>query len=155
MDGDALGRLAGFASSVRDSTLKRLASVPLEKENWKRHAAAMSFADVAQHLIDADHAYMDALETGFLGKNLGRSGCRIVQNRREYDMLIEELAALNTTRHGFVMSLDEAKLGRHITCDRIGGKTTAEFGTVLYWLLDHEIQHRGMLILCLKQLNGE
>ncbi len=91
MDKDALRRLASFSSSVRDSTLKRLRSVPQGKENWKRNDTTMSFADIAQHLIDADQAYMAALDTRSLGKNLGRSGCRIVKDRDAYDQLIREL----------------------------------------------------------------
>ncbi len=154
MNQDALTRIARFSSSIRDSTLKRLRSVPHGKENWKRNDASMSFADITQHLIDVDQAYMSALDTGFLGKNLGRSGCRIVKDRDEYDQLIEELERLKQVRHDFIVSLDESKLNKRITCDRIAGITELDFGTELLLLLDHEIQQRGILIVHLKIQDG-
>lgn len=154
MDQDALRRLAGFSSSIRESPLKRLRSVPQGKENWKRTDATMSFADIAQHLIDSDQAYMSALETGLLGKNLGRSGCRIVKDREEYDQLIRELERLKKVRQDFIISLDDDKLNRRITCDRMAGTIEQDFGTTLLLLLDHEIQQRGILIVHLKIEDG-
>jgi len=154
MDQDALRRLAGFSSSIRDSTLKRLKSVPQGKENWKRTDATMSFADIAQHLIDVDQACLSALETGHLGKNLGRSGCRVVKDREEYDQLMGELERLKQVRHDFIVSLDDDKLNRKITCDRIAGIIEQDFGTTLLLLLDHEIQQRGILIVHLKIEDG-
>lgn len=154
MDQAALRRLARFSSSIRDSTLKRLRSVPQGKENWKRNDTTMSFADIAQHLIDADQAYMAALDTESLGKNLGRSGCRIVKDRDEYDQVIRELERLKKVRHDFIVSLDDNKLNRKITCDRIAGIIEQDFGTVLLLLLDHEIQQRGILIVHLKIEDG-
>ena len=154
MNQDALRRLAGFSSSIRESTLKRLRFVPQGKKNWKRKDATMSFADIAQHLIDADQAYMSALETGVLGKNLGRSGCRIVKGREKYDQLIRELERLKKVRQDFIISLDDDKLNRRITCDRIAGIIEQDFGTTLLLLLDHEIQQRGILIVHLKIEDG-
>ncbi len=114
----------------------------------------MSFADIAQHLIDSDQAYMSALETGLLGKNLGRSGCRIVKDREEYDQLIRELERLKKVRQDFIISLDDDKLNRRITCDRMAGTIEQDFGTTLLLLLDHEIQQRGILIVHLKIEDG-
>ena len=45
-------RLAEFSRAVRESTLKRLRLVPDGFENWRISPQAMSFADVAKHLID-------------------------------------------------------------------------------------------------------
>ncbi len=114
----------------------------------------MSFADIAHHLIDVDRAYMAALEAGTLGKNLGRAGAKDIRDRSQYDQLIAELESLKETRYEFIISLDTGKLGKRISCDRIAGKVEADFGTVLFWLLDHEIQQRGMLIVYLKLLEG-
>ncbi len=47
-------RLAEFFKAVRESTLKRLRQVPKGYENWQISQDTMNFADVAQHLIDAD-----------------------------------------------------------------------------------------------------
>jgi len=52
MNSTDLEHLAAFSDRVRDSTLKRVRRVPDGKENAAFPHGAMSFADIADHLID-------------------------------------------------------------------------------------------------------
>ena len=54
--------LAEFAKAVRDSTIKRLKQVPAGKENWRITPDAMSFAEIAYHLIEADEWLIKKIE---------------------------------------------------------------------------------------------
>ena len=46
--------LIDFCRVVRDSTLKRLKIVPEGYENWRISKNALSFAEIAKHLIESD-----------------------------------------------------------------------------------------------------
>jgi len=47
--------LTEFCKSVRGSTIKRLELVPESYENWKVSPGALSFAEIAKHIIDLDN----------------------------------------------------------------------------------------------------
>ncbi len=63
--------LTKFSVDVRESTLKRLRTVPAGFENWRLDKDSMSIADLAQHIIDCDHALIEAYQTKSLGPNSG------------------------------------------------------------------------------------
>jgi len=63
-------RLCELSHAIRESSLKRLRLVPRGAENWRLAPATMSFADIAQHLIDADRALLSAP-----GQPCGACGC--------------------------------------------------------------------------------
>ena len=86
-----LERLATFSDSVRDSTLKRLRRVPVERENDTVLDGMMSAADIAAHLIDSDERMLALPTTKFRGKGLGEAGQQLVRDREEYIGLIETL----------------------------------------------------------------
>ena len=46
--------LTDFCKAVRNSTLKRLRVVPEGYENWRISKNALSFAEIAKHLIEID-----------------------------------------------------------------------------------------------------
>jgi hypothetical protein len=54
--------LAQFATEVRESTLKRFHSVQPADCGWSVRPDLLSFADVLQHLVDADHWLIDWLD---------------------------------------------------------------------------------------------
>jgi len=147
-----LERLAGFSDQVRDSTLKRLKSVPKGQENFRYQEGVMSFSDIADHLINSDRVHMNLLETRFLGKGIGRSGGKVVRSREEYIGLVYELEKLKLARHKFILELDEEKLSLVIPYEHLSGPGEAAFGSLLYQWLDHEIHHRGQISVYLKLL---
>ena len=150
-----LERLASFSDSVRDSTLKRLRAVPKGQENFRCPDGAMSFADLADHLIHADKVCMKLLETRFKGKDLGKSRGKVVQDREEFDALIEALEDLQQLRHEFVMSMDDDKLSTVIRYDLLKGKGEMSLGAFLYGILDHETHHRGAMVVYLSILRDK
>lgn len=150
-----LQRLAGFSDSVRDSTLKRLKAVPTGQENFRWPDGAMSFADIADHLIDIDDVFMSLLEARFKGKDLGRAGGKVVDDRHEFGALIQELEILKQRRHEFIVSLNDDMLSTSIPYDMLKRQGDAPFQTLLYWLLDHEIHHRGAMVVYLNTLKAQ
>jgi hypothetical protein len=55
-------RLAAWSRAVRGSTLKRLRRVPEGFETWSPVPGAMSFAELAHHLAEADRRLFRKLE---------------------------------------------------------------------------------------------
>jgi len=154
MNNKDLERLAAFSDSVRESTLKRLVRVPEGEENSNRPDGAMSPADLADHLIQIDEALFQLLDTKFKYKNLGYEGQKIVEDRKHFLALIEELKELKSKRRNFILELDDEKLSTPINFDAIAGSGEMDFGQMLYMLIDHEIHHRGGLVAFHRILNS-
>lgn len=147
-------RLLEFSAAVRESTLKRLRLVPGGSENWRVDPEGMSFADIAQHLCDADHWLFEKHRLKDLDPIIGRSGCVNIAIRREYDMLIGQLQDSGRKRALFLEILSEEQLAEKIYDSRFGGEVS------LWWIimrgnLDHEIHHRGQIAAMLRMLNFE
>ncbi len=147
-----LERLATFSDSVRDSTLKRLRRVPVGRENDTVLDGMMSAADIAAHLIDSDERMLALPTTKFRGKGLGEAGQQVVRDREEYIGLIETLVRLRRTRREFILAQDDETLAELIPFDSLSGKGEAELGSMIYLQLDHEIHHRGQLVVILRHL---
>ena len=145
-------KLAEFAKAVRDSTIKRLKQVPAGKENWRITPEAMSFAEIAYHLIEADEWLIKKIENEDLESMLGKTGTIMIDDNLEFLDLINRLQQSGKNRCSSIKELNKSKLQSTIFDKRFGKKVT------IWWIivrgnLDHEIHHRGQLSAYLKMLS--
>ncbi len=145
-------RLAAFAHAVRESTLKRLRRVPPGRENWRIAPGAMSFADLAQHLVDTDEWLFKKTEGKTLEPIVGYTGAIEIADRAAYLALLDALARTGERRCALLESLTEKQLAEKIFDARFGGEVS------LWWImvrgnLDHEIHHRGQMAAYLRALD--
>ena len=145
-------KLAEFAKAVRDSTIKRLKQVPAGKENWRITPEAMSFAEIAYHLIEADEWLIKKIENEDLESMLGKTGTIMIDDNLEFLDLINRLQQSGKNRCSSIKELNKSKLQSTIIDKRFGKKVT------IWWIivrgnLDHEIHHRGQLSAYLKMLS--
>ena len=146
--------LASFSNSVRESTLKRLRQIPPGKENWRLSTNAMSIAEHAKHLIDADNWLFAKLENPGLKSMVGEAFSFICESHEEYEELLNEFVDTGKTRKALLGSITEASLQEQIYDDRFNGKVS------VWWLImrgniDHEIHHRGQLAACIRFLTDD
>jgi uncharacterized damage-inducible protein DinB len=137
-------RLADWSRVVRESTLKRLLSVPAGWENWQPISGMMSVADFAKHLIDADVWLFRKLDDHSLEPITGCPAVTQIHERSDYDNLINELEDSGQSRAELIGSLAENELDTLIPDKRFGGEVS------IWWVivrgnLDHEIHHRGQI----------
>lgn len=142
-------RLARLATAIRESSVLRLRSVPHGFENWRPSSGAMSFADLAQHLIDADEWLFEKLADPDLPGMKGRPGLATVTGRDEFDAFLERLTSLGAERSTMLADLSSRELAREIPDDRFGGPVSV-WWVIVRGNLDHEAHHRGQLALYLR-----
>jgi len=152
MDAREGKRLAEFSTAVRESTLKRLRLVPEGYENWRISPETMSFADLAQHLIDADNWLFKMLELKNLKPMVGKPGLVEVTNRSRYLSLLEGLMETGARRAEILENMTERELSEMIFDGRFGREVS------VWWIivrgnLDHEIHHRGQIAAYLRAIN--
>ena len=147
-----LERLATFSDSVRDSTVKRLKRVPVGRENDTVLEGMMSPADIAAHLMDSDQRMFALPATKFLGKGLGAAGQQVVRDTDEYAALIETLVRLRQMRREFILVQDDDSLAELIQFESLSGEGEMDLASMIYRFLDHEIHHRGQLVVILRHL---
>ncbi len=145
-------RLAELAQAVRESTLKRLRLVPLGNENWRPVDRAMSFADIARHLADADAWMFRKMEDDSIEPIRGQVGAVTITDRKQFNALIDELDQLGRRRTAWLAGLTEQDLSAMIADNRFGGEVT------IWWMimrgnLDHEIHHRGQIATYLRMID--
>jgi len=145
-------KLAEFAAAVRNSTIKRLKQVPAGKENWRITPDAMSIAETAYHIIEADEWLIEKIENRDLEPMQGKTGTVKIDNNVEFRELIDRLQQSGERRCSFIRELDESRLLSTIFDKRFGKEVT------IWWIivrgnLDHEIHHRGQLSAYLKPLS--
>ncbi len=145
-------RLAAFARAVRESTLERLRQVPIGQENWRFAPGAMSFAELAQHLVDTDEWLFKKMEVKTLDPIVGYAGVVEITDRAEYLALLDALIRTGAQRCALLESLTEDQLDEKIFDARFGGQVS------LWWIivrgnLDHEIHHRGQLATYLRAMD--
>ena len=145
-------RLVAFAHAVRDSTLERLRRVPPGRENWRFAPGAMSFADLAQHLVDTDEWLFKKIKVKKLDPILGEAGTVEITDRAEYLALIDALVRTGDARCALLESLTDDQLDEKIFDARFGGEVS------LWWIivrgnLDHEIHHRGQIASYLRAVD--
>lgn len=147
-------RLAELSTAVRESTLKRLRLVPEGCENWRISPETMSFADAAQHLIDADRWLFKMLELKKMKPMVGKPGLAHVSSRGQYLSLLEELTQIGARRSEMLEKMTEADLSERFFDERFGGEVT------VWWIivrgnLDHEIHHRGQIAAYLRAIDHQ
>ena len=103
---------------------------------------AMSIADIAQHLVDADMWLFKKLGNNRLEPITGKAGTKIICDRREYNAIIEKLRVAGKTRYEKILGIDD--MSRLIFDSRFKGEVSA-FWIILRGNLDHETHHRGQI----------
>jgi uncharacterized damage-inducible protein DinB len=126
-------RLADLSDAVRGSSLKRLRKVPRGRENWRPDQGSMSFADLAQHLLDCDAHLSRSLHEGPQPPEHGGVGIAGPQTRDAYDALVDALDLSGAERRELIEGVDD--LERVVYDERFG----------------HEIHHRGQIATYLRQ----
>jgi uncharacterized damage-inducible protein DinB len=136
--------LAEWSRAVRESSLKRLRAVPAGSENWRPVANAMSFGDLARHIVDADEWLFRKLEARALEPIVGHAGAVTITTRGQYLDLLREIEQLGTRRSQLIARLTDEQLRERVEDQRFAGEVT------VWWILvrgniDHEIHHRGQI----------
>jgi len=141
-------RLAALSRAVRESSLKRLRLVPEGFEDWRPVNGAMSFTDLAQHLVDADKWLFRQLKIKNLKPMVGKSHVFDSIDRTGYLNLVTELERTGVQRSDLLEGISGTELSETIDDSR--------FGTVTIWWvvvrgnLDHEAHHRGQIATYLR-----
>lgn len=145
-------RLAEFSTAVRESSLRRLRRVPGGSEGWRPHPRGLSFADLAHHLVKADHWLFQKLDDPELEPMTARSG-EGPSGRKAYLQVIEDLEITGRQRAQLLGALSADRFEARLPDARFGGEVT------VWWLivrgnLDHEIHHRGQIAVYLSALRA-
>ncbi len=141
--------LAAFSRAVRESSLKRLRLVPEGRETWRPTPEAMSFADLAQHLIDADEWLFRKLEERALEPMVGSVGEAGEVSRADYLGLLARLEETGRQREALIAGLSPDQFAEPIFDRRFGGEVTV-WWVIVRGNLDHEIHHRGQIATYLR-----
>jgi uncharacterized damage-inducible protein DinB len=147
-------RLADYSRAVRESTLKRLRSVSFEDVNWRPTPSALSIADIAQHIIDADLWLFAKLRDPRHPSMRAVPGCGQVESAAAFAELLERLTQLGDERAELIASLSSADLEHQIDDDRFGGLVSV-WWVIVRGNLDHEAHHRGQLAAFLRLLASQ
>ncbi len=143
--------LTEFCKSVRGSTIKRLELVPEGYENWKVSSGALSFAEIAKHIIDLDYWLLEKVRNPDT-KSIETENAIIKNcNRIEYKELITGLKEVLGKKIGFINTLDEDKLKVKINDDAYNSEVSLSW-LILRRNIDHEIHHRGQIATYLRVL---
>lgn len=141
--------LADFSVAIRESTLKRLRVVPDGFENWRAYQNGMSFADIAQHIINADDWLFRKMADPDLKSMKGTAGLVNITDRKMFNDLIDQLVERGDKRKQLIENLSSEELDELIYDDRFQGKVT-KWWLIVRGNLDHEIHHRGQISICLR-----
>lgn len=142
-------RLAAFSQAIRDSTLRRLRELPPESANWRPAPEALSFADLAHHLVQADRWLLDKLEDPTLPAMTARAGQAGTVTPEGFLRLLEELEAVGSARRRRLAALSPEQLAATLPDERFGGDVTV-WWVVVRGNLEHEVHHKGQLALALR-----
>ncbi|MBN2009176.1 DinB family protein [candidate division KSB1 bacterium] len=143
-----MDRLVEFSKAVRESTLKRLRLVPEGLENWRPSMNAMSFADIAHHLIECDLWLLKKVVIKNLAPLRGQNQECIVTDRDQFNALINTLNETGANRNKLIQSYAKKNPDEIIYDQRFGDVS-------VWWIIvrgniDHEIHHRGQLATYLR-----
>lgn len=142
--------LTKLSIAVRESTLKRLRAVPVGSEDWRVDKDSMSFADIAQHIIDCDLALIESFHSKNIGQNLGKARSAMTNKYNALKDLIEKLEETKNKRAVFIEDLNQKDLSEIVTADRKDGEQQMTMEFLIHTTLDHETHHRGQLTVYLK-----
>jgi uncharacterized damage-inducible protein DinB len=140
-----------LSAAVRQSTLLRLMRVKKGFENWRPSANAMSFAEIAGHLVDADEWLFRKLKNESLESIRGRADKSRVVSRSAYLATLKKLRQIGIRRDRLIRRLSEPRLAKVIYDDRFEDFVTI-WWVVVRGNLDHEIHHRGQTAAYLRIL---
>jgi len=148
MNGQSL-ELAEWSRAVRESSLKRLRTVPTGSENWQPVADAMSLGDLAHHIVEADEWLFRKLEARALEPIVGHAGAVTITTREQYMQLLRDLERSGAKRAQLIAGLSDEQLRERVDDRRFGGRVT------IWWILvrgnvEHEIHHRGQITAYLR-----
>ena len=143
--------LTDFCKAVRNSTLKRLRVVPEGYENWRISKNALSFAEIAKHLIEIDEWTINKINDPAIESILPEEGSIENCSREKFNDLISALEDSLKKKIKFFSSLDSKKMERKIYDDRYKDMVSIEW-VILRGNLDHEIHHRGQIAAYLRVL---
>ena len=146
--------LKDFTKIIRNSTIKRLVTVPKGYEHWKLSSDSLSFAEVAKHLIDIDDWTLSKIKNPALKSIETQTAIMDNCDREKFLELIEELKKTLDKKLEFIDNLEKADLEKKIYDDSFG----TEISIAMLFLrrnLDHEIHHRGQIAVYLKMLKDK
>ena len=146
--------LIDFCGAVRDSTIKRLRTVPDGYENWCISKNSLSFAEIAKHLIESDDWTIKKINDPTIKSFIAEKGNLENCSRAEFNALILELEESLDRKIKFIDSLDKEKMESKIYDDRFNGEVSIEW-IILRGNIDHEIHHRGQIAVYLRVLKDE
>lgn len=144
-------RLAELSLAIRESSLTRLRRVPEGAEEWRPATDALSFADLAHHLLQADHWLMEKLADPSRAGMRARVGQAGRVDRAEFERLLERLVTSGEARAEWLSELSEGELASRIPDDRFGGEVSV-WWVVVRGNLEHEAHHRGQIAVMLRAL---
>ena len=143
--------LTDFCKAVRGSTIKRLELVPEGYENWKISSGALSFAEIAKHIIDLDNWLFEKIKNPDIRSIETETAILKNCNRKEYEELITRLKEILEQKINLFNSFDENKLKEKIYDDAYDSEVSLAW-LILRRNIDHEIHHRGQIAIYLKAL---
>ncbi len=144
--------MAEFSSAVRQSTLKRLLQIPPGKENWRPSFSAMTFAEIARHIAEADSWLFRKLKDPTLSKMTGSFGEVADVTPKEFQELLTKLRQSGDQRARLLSTLTDSFLDSPLSDDRFGEVTV--WWVIVRGNLDHETHHRGQLAAYLRIIQG-
>ena len=142
-----------LASTVRESTFKRLALIPEGFEEWRIADDKMSIADIVQHLIDSDYWIMEKLRNTGLKAIDGVVNAVQIKSRNDFDDLVENLNAALKNKIEFIRILSATDLEIKMFDDRFN-KEVSIWWIIMRGNIDHEIHHRGQLAAYIQMINS-
>jgi len=143
--------LQQFSIAVRESTIKRLIKVPEGFANWKVSKGSLSFAQIAQHLIDLDNWMIEKIKNPLLNSIETQNVENLICSPKEFTKLIFKLKDLLEVKLKFLGTLTEENLEAKIYDDTYNEEFTIAW-LILRRNLDHEIHHRGQIATYLRIL---
>jgi len=146
--------LIDFCRAVRNSTLKRLKTVPEGYESWCISINSLSFAEIAKHLIELDDWTIKKINEPTIKSILPGKGSIDNCSREQFNALILELEECLEKKIKFINSLGKEKIESKIYDDRFNGEVSIEW-IILRGNIDHEIHHRGQIAVYLRMLKDK
>ena len=143
-----------LARAVRESTLKRLALVPVGFEDWRLDGDKMSIADTVKHLVDSDYWMIEKIREPGLKAIDGVVNAVQIKSPEDYNRLLEKLDKAFNSKIEFLESLSNEDLVIEMYDDRFG-KDVSVWWIIMRGNLDHEIHHRGQLSAYLQMINSD
>ncbi|MEW6194269.1 MAG: DinB family protein [Bacteroidota bacterium] len=146
--------LTEFCKSVRGSTIKRLEMVPKGYENWKVSTGALSFAEIAKHIIDLDNWLSEKIKDPHTKSIETETAVMKHCTANEYEELVIRLKETLEKKLELINTLDENKLKAKMYDDAYNCEVSLAW-LILRRNIDHEIHHRGQIAVYLRVLKDK